>query len=167
MAFLSLKNVVGGEFSNIPVGRYNFVIENCELRISKTQKEMISIRFKIIDDNQKNRVIFDNIVIGDPTYGEGAIRKFKAICVACGFDDDFDDPSDLVILNDKVLSARITHSFDKGTGRTVEKMLDFQVFDYEEPAKSNGSVKKVAQKAVKEPTQISKAKKEDKDDLPF
>ena len=50
----------GGSGENVPYGRYEVRIEKLELISSKSKKPMLTVWFKVIAGNQKDRIIFMN-----------------------------------------------------------------------------------------------------------
>ena len=50
----------GGSGENVPYGRYEVRIEKLELVSSKSKKPMLTVWFKVIAGNQKERIIFMN-----------------------------------------------------------------------------------------------------------
>ena len=131
MSYFNTEDIEGGEYALIPQGRYNFVIENCEEKITKTNKIMICLRVKIIEGEQENRVHFENLLTGDDGYvGESSRRKLKALILGCGL-TSIDDPSDL---NDKFFSAKISHGTNKNGEQTC-KIMEFKEYGYVETAK--------------------------------
>lgn len=53
----------GGEYEEVPFGKYEVKVEKVELRESKNGKPMTTIWFRILNGDYKNSVIFYNQVI--------------------------------------------------------------------------------------------------------
>ena len=81
----------GGSGENVPYGRYEVRIEKLELTSSKSNKPMLTVWFKVIAGNQKDRIIFMNQLL-DAAFKIHIANEFlKSLdtCVEVKFDGDF------------------------------------------------------------------------------
>lgn len=53
----------GGDFPEVPAGTYEVIMTECELKASKKGLPMVSARFKILEGEYKNSLLFYNQVI--------------------------------------------------------------------------------------------------------
>lgn len=57
------KNGNSGNYEDVPAGKYEVKIEKLEPRMSKTNKPMLHIQFRILEGKYKNQCMFLNSVI--------------------------------------------------------------------------------------------------------
>lgn len=61
------KNDTGGDFENLPDGEYEVKVTRCELTESKTSgKPMVSIWYKVIVGEFKDRLVFNYNLVDEP-----------------------------------------------------------------------------------------------------
>lgn len=53
----------GGEFEDLPFGKYEVALESIEFKMSKTDKPMIVSTFKVVEGKHENRLIWYNQVV--------------------------------------------------------------------------------------------------------
>lgn len=65
------------QFEPLPAGVYNAVIENMERKTSKAGNPMLTLTFKVVHEDYKNRKLFNHFVL-DPsnTISMGRLKKF-------------------------------------------------------------------------------------------
>ena len=127
MVYIDLSDVDSGDFGIIPVGNYNFIIEKCEEKETKSGNKMLVISFKIMSGDYANRIIFENLNIKNPsTKCVGyAKRKLKAICDAIDL-KELHVPSDL---EGKCLNANVVHYFDDYYNSNKARIQEFKNFN--------------------------------------
>lgn len=95
------------DFSPIPKGIYQAIIEDTEIKQTKDgQGSYLKVTFQIIQEGQKGRKVFDNLNLANKSADAMRIgkQKLKKIALAVGVKDNFNDSS---ILHDKPLLIKI------------------------------------------------------------
>lgn len=71
-----------GGFGAIPAGEYRVKIESAEMK-QGPKSEYVSLQLRVLDGEYANRVLFDNLILGNNDISEKRLNNFFD---ACGFD---------------------------------------------------------------------------------
>ena len=105
-------NASGGEYKEVPVGKYEVAVDKLECKLSKTSKNpMISIWFKILEGDYKKSLIFYNGVFNEDWMRHRVVKILSAL------------------LNDATHEAEINLILKSGN---VEEINDFCMDIHEE-----------------------------------
>lgn len=87
----------GGDYTPIPEGVYNLLIEKSELVKSKANNDMIKLTFVVEDGDFENRKLFTNLNIAhaNPQVVEIAKKQLHALLILCGL-KQIEDAADLM-----------------------------------------------------------------------
>ena len=89
---------VKSEFEPLPIGDYVAKIETCELVKSKTDKDMLKVRWAVTEGEFEGRKLFDNVVLTVPW-------KTKQYAVAAGIESGSQINSSDFINTEGILSV--------------------------------------------------------------
>ena len=89
------ENAKGGNYPEVPVGKYEVKIEKMEAKMSKTNKPMVSVWFKILTGSFKDSMIFYNGVFHEDWMRHRVVDFLSAI-----LDDDSHKAEINLILKD-------------------------------------------------------------------
>jgi Protein of unknown function (DUF669) len=112
----------------IPQGRYNFIVKEAEIKLTKKDSyAMVVFQFKIVGGPEDGRIVFDYLVVGhsEPKVAAIAQRKLKFICENCNY-PKFDNVKEL---ENKVFSAQVIHTPDDKQELTP-KLKDFKPYNF-------------------------------------
>ena len=87
----------GGDYTPLPEGVYNLLIEKAELAKSKANNDMIKLTFVVEDGEYEKRKLFTNLNVehANPTVVEIAKKQLHALLILCGL-KQIDDATDLM-----------------------------------------------------------------------
>lgn len=106
MSLLDLTDVKTGN-DPLPADMYTVVIDDAELKDSRMGGKYINVKFKIIEGDFENRVVFDmfNIQNGNEVAQQIGLGKLKTLMQAAGLGTVLNDVSDLFGAQVKILTA--------------------------------------------------------------
>ena len=111
----------GGDFTPIPEGIYNLVIEKSELRKSKAGNEMLSLAFRVEDGEYEKRKLFMNLNLDHPNQVtvEIAKKQLHALLILCSL-KTLEHQDDLI---GQALSAKVLVKKRADTGQLNNEVL--------------------------------------------
>jgi hypothetical protein len=139
------------DFSTLPEGDYSCELESVEEKNTRAGDEMWSLKFRVLNEEYENRIIFDNMVFSD---NEKAQQRVKLICSRLG-------------LNTK---GRTTLSPDMIEGKQcIISVIETEYIDAAEKTKRRNEVEFSGYKTIeKEGGNSSEGNSENEDDnIPF
>ena len=76
-------NASGGDYPEVPVGKYEVKVDKLECKMSKSNNPMVSIWFKVLEGDFKNSIIFYNGVFYEDWMRHRVVKMLSAL-----LDDD-------------------------------------------------------------------------------
>lgn len=86
-----LKNAESNSFDPLPEGEYDTKLEKLEVTESKAGKLMLSAMYRIIRGQQKNKCLFQNIILFGTKNDGFMIHNAKKLIEDLGFDIEFEN----------------------------------------------------------------------------
>lgn len=77
------ENASGGDYPEVPVGKYEVKVDKLECKMSKNNNPMVSIWFKVLEGDFKNSIIFYNGVFYEDWMRHRVVKMLSAL-----LDDD-------------------------------------------------------------------------------
>lgn len=69
----------GGNYEEVPLGTYEVKVEKVECKVSKTNKPMVSIWFRVLKGNHKNSLIFYNGIFTEDWMRHRVVKFLSAL----------------------------------------------------------------------------------------
>ena len=73
------KNSNNGDYKEVPVGKYEVKVDKMECKLSKTNKPMVSIWFKVLAGEHKNSLIFYNGIFNEDFMRHRVVKLLSAL----------------------------------------------------------------------------------------
>lgn len=73
------ENATGGDYKEVPLGTYEVEVNKLECKISKTNKPMVSIWFKILEGDFENSMIFYNAIFTEDWMRHRVVKMLSSI----------------------------------------------------------------------------------------
>lgn len=73
------QNASGGDYKEVPLGTYEVAVNKLECKMSKTDKPMVSIWFKILEGEFENSLIFYNGIFTEDWMRHRVVKLFSAL----------------------------------------------------------------------------------------
>ena len=111
----------GGDFTAIPEGIYNLVIEKSEIKKTKANNDMLSLTMRVDDGEYEKRKLFANLNLehANAQVVEIAKKQLHALLILCGL-KSLEHPDDLI---GQALSTKVVLKKRNDTGAIVNEVL--------------------------------------------
>lgn len=73
------ENASGGDYKEVPFGTYEVKVEKLECKLSKTNKPMVSIWFRILAGDYENSIIFYNGIFTEDWMRHRVVKMLSAL----------------------------------------------------------------------------------------
>jgi hypothetical protein len=110
-----------GDYTPIPEGVYNLVIEKSEISKTKANNDKLSLTFRVDDGEYERRKLFTNLNLENNNTAavELAKKQLHALLILCGL-KELEHPDDLI---GQSLSAKVVVKKRKDTGQLQNEVL--------------------------------------------
>lgn len=88
-----LKNAAENSFEPLPEGEYETELERLDVKESNNGKLMLSAMYRITSGKEKNKCMFQNIILYGTKNDGWMIHQAKALIEALGYDIEFESYS--------------------------------------------------------------------------
>lgn len=106
-----LKNAESNSFDPLPEGEYEAKLEKLEVTESKAGKLMLSAQYRVLRGAQKNKCLFQNIILFGTKNDGFMIHNAKKLIEDLGFDIEFENYSQFASEVDEIADSAIGEEY--------------------------------------------------------
>ena len=106
-----LKNAESNSFDPLPEGEYEVKLEKLEVTESKAGKLMLSAQYRVLRGAQKNKCLFQNIILFGTKNDGFMIHNAKKLIEDLGFDIEFENYSQFASEVDEIADSAIGEEY--------------------------------------------------------
>lgn len=106
-----MKNAEENSFDPLPEGEYDVKLEKLEVTESKAKKLMLSAQYRVIRGPQKNKCMFQNVILFGTKNDGWMIHQAKKLIEDLGFDIEFENYSQFAKEVDEIADSAIGEEY--------------------------------------------------------
>lgn len=106
-----MKNAEANSFDPLPEGEYEVKLEKLEVTESKAGKLMLSAQYRVIRGPQKNKCMFQNVILFGTKNDGWMIHQAKKLIEDLGFDIEFENYSQFAKEVDEIADSAIGEEY--------------------------------------------------------